>query len=127
MRAAELGITDGAMVTSGKPVGNMQEVQSSVSVQDVKEILDKLQWDQGMLRRAIGTSLLTFGEPVMKTVLWHLKTHGFFLESDDKINMRLFFDHLESLIGGAAYVVLDEIVGSLIQSDYSRLGQGSAA
>jgi hypothetical protein len=97
--------------------------QNGYSMQEVRAVVSKLQWDQNALREAISQSLLTCGEPVMKTVLWHLSKQGIYLSSNDRIDMRLFYDHLEDLIGSGASLVMDEIVDSLVQADRINSGQ----
>lgn len=107
------------IVPSGKNI-NIQTDLSDEMMQEVRAIIGKLRWDQSMLRQAIGLSLRSCGEPVMKTVLWHMETQGIFLDSNDRIDMRLFYENLESLIGSASVVVMDEIVERLIRADNER-------
>jgi hypothetical protein len=125
-------LTDGNMteqattMPSGRNIG-MQTDPNTVLIQEVRHIIGKLQWDQTLLRQAIGSTLRAFGDPVMKTVLWHMETRGIFLDSNEKIDMRLFYEHLESLIGEASVVVMGEIVQSLIRADGERVREATSS
>ena len=52
--------------------------------------------------------LTPLGEPIVKTILWHLRANGVFLDSQE-IDLRTFYQHLEGIIGNIADVVVNEV------------------
>jgi hypothetical protein len=64
------------------------------------------------LQVAIDKGLASLGEPIMKTIIWHLHSRGFFMESKN-IDISLFYDHLQEIIGNAADNVLEEVYTNL--------------
>lgn len=69
--------------------------------------------NQQLLHQAINEGLLTLGEPIMETITWHLKARGIFLESNDDVDLRLFYQHLEYIVGNIANMIMDEIFVNL--------------
>ena len=72
-----------------------------------------------LLVGAINESLLSLGEPIMTTIVWHLNAKGIYLDTRKGIDIRSFFKQLEFIIGDIAEVVLDEI--------YDRLRAGTSS
>jgi hypothetical protein len=70
-----------------------------------------------VLQQAISDGLLALGEPIMKTILWHLKEQGIFVDSRNEIDIRLFYQHLEEIVGNVAEVVMNEIYANLSQGN----------
>jgi hypothetical protein len=50
---------------------------------------------QQLLQMAIDQSLRSLGEPIMKTIVWHMNHRGFFLKSGN-IDIKLFHQVLKS-------------------------------
>ena len=73
----------------------------------------KLRENQQLLHQAINEGLLTLGEPIMETITWHLKARGIFLESDEDVDVRVFYQHLEYIVGNIANMIMDEIYVNL--------------
>jgi hypothetical protein len=92
------------------------EMAPSLAVQEAREIVRKLRGDQAALREAISESLSYCGEPVTKTILWHLKARGIFLDSNEEIDLALFYKQLEDLFGSSAGLILDGIIDSLMRT-----------
>lgn len=65
-----------------------------------------------VLRQAINESLSSLGEPIKKTVVWHLNLNGVFIESD-QLDVTSFFRTLEDIMGNGADVVVETIYGIL--------------
>jgi len=70
---------------------------------------------QEILRQAISDGLFALGEPIMNTILWHLKSQGVFLDSNSDVDINLFYQQLEQIVGNIADTIMDEIYESLIQ------------
>lgn len=49
----------------------------------------------------------------METIQWHLKARGVFLDSNDDLDVRLFYQHLEYIVGNIANLIMDEIYENL--------------
>jgi hypothetical protein len=64
------------------------------------------------LKTAINAGLVSLGEPIMETILWHLHSRGFFIESND-IDITLFDYHLREVVGNVADNVLEEVYNTL--------------
>jgi hypothetical protein len=77
----------------------------------------KLQENQQVLHQAINNGLLTLGEPIMETIQWHLKNRGVFLDSNEDIDVRRFYQHLEQIVGHIADMIMDEIYENLRQGN----------
>lgn len=73
--------------------------------------------NQQILHQAINESLLSLGEPIMKTIKWHLGAHGLFIDSKDEVNVRVLYDQLEEIVGNIADVVMNEIYSNLSQKN----------
>lgn len=73
--------------------------------------------NQQILHQAINDSLLSLGEPIMKTIKWHLGAHGLFIDSKDEVNVRVLYDQLEEIVGNIADVVMNEIYSNLSQKN----------
>jgi hypothetical protein len=69
-----------------------------------------------IVRQAISHGLLALGEPIMRTILWHLKAQGIFLDSRDEINVRLLYQELEQIVGNIADEVMNEIYENLMRT-----------
>jgi len=78
---------------------------------------------QQILQQAINEGLLSLGEPIMKTIKWHLGAHGLFIDSKDQVDIRVLHNHLEQIVGNIADVVMNEIYASL--SDRNAISVGS--
>jgi hypothetical protein len=76
-----------------------------------------------VLQQAINEGLFALGEPIMKTIVWHLKEQGIFLDSRKEIDVRLFYQHLEAIIGNVADVVMNEIYDNLRRTSHDNLLQ----
>ena len=74
--------------------------------------------NQQLLNQVINESLLTLGEPIMETIQWHLKAHGVFVDSSDDLNLRLFYQQLQQIVGNMADMIMDELYDSLRQSSH---------
>ena len=72
-----------------------------------------------LLVGAINDSLLSLGEPIMKTIIWHLNAQGIYLHGKKEVDIRIIHNLLEQIIGDIAEVVLNEI--------YERLKSGVPA
>ena len=78
------------------------------------------------LQVAIDRGLASLGEPIMKTIIWHLHSRGFFIESRN-IDIALFYDHLYEIIGNAADNVLEEVYMNLkLQHSSANTNRGIA-
>jgi len=73
--------------------------------------------NEEILRQAISKGLLALGEPIMRTILWHLKAQGIFLDSRDEINVRLLYQELEQIVGNIADEVMNEIYENLMRTN----------
>jgi hypothetical protein len=73
--------------------------------------------NQQILHQAINESLLSLGEPIMKTIKWHLGAHGLFIDSKDEVNVRVLYVQLEEIVGNIADVVMNEIYWNLSQKN----------
>jgi molybdenum cofactor biosynthesis enzyme len=80
---------------------------------------------QETLRAAINTGLVSLGEPIMKTIIWHLHSRGFSIESKN-IDIALFYDHLHEIVGNTADIVLEEVYTNL-KRQYSSHTKGHVA
>jgi hypothetical protein len=78
--------------------------------------------NQQILQQAINESLLSLGEPIMKTIKWHLGAHGLFIDSKDQVDVRVLYSHLEQIVGNIADVVMDEIYVNLSQRNTVTVG-----
>lgn len=74
--------------------------------------------EQEILREAITDGLLALGEPIMKTILWHLKAQGVFIDSKNQIDIKLLYQDLEQIVGNIADVVMFEIYDRLKASSH---------
>lgn len=75
--------------------------------------------EQEILREAITDGLLALGEPIMKTILWHLKAQGVFIDSKNQIDIKLLYQDLEQIVGNIADVVMFEIYERLKASSHT--------
>lgn len=66
-----------------------------------------------MLHKAINEGLLTLGEPIRDTIQWHLRANGIFLDTEEDLDVRRFYQHLGYIIGNIADMVMDEIYNNL--------------
>lgn len=66
-----------------------------------------------ILHQAINEGLSTLGEPIMKTILWHLKAHGVFIDSKDEIDVGVLYKNLQQIVGNIADVVMEEVYANL--------------
>ena len=66
-----------------------------------------------MLHKAINEGLLTLGEPIRDTIQWHLRANGIFLDTEEDLDVRRFYQHLGYIIGNIADMVMDEIFNNL--------------
>jgi hypothetical protein len=64
--------------------------------------------DKIILQQAINEGLVPLGEPIVKTIKWHLRANGVFLDSQE-IDLHIFYQHLEGIVGNIADVVINEI------------------
>jgi hypothetical protein len=71
--------------------------------------------NQQVLQQAINEGLLSLGEPIMKTIKWHLAAHGIFIDSKDQVDVHVLYNHLEQIVGNIADVVMNEIYTNLSQ------------
>lgn len=72
-----------------------------------------MQGNQQMLHKAINEGLLTLGEPIRDTIQWHLRANGIFLDTEEDLDVRRFYEHLGFIIGNIADMVMDEIYDNL--------------
>lgn len=56
----------------------------------------------------------------METIQWHLKSHGVFLESNEEIDIRRFYQHLEQIVGHIADMIMDVIYENLLQGNHQE-------
>ena len=70
---------------------------------------------QVVLQQAINEGLLSLGEPIMKTIKWHLIAHGLFIDSNEQVDVRVLYDYLEQIVGNIADVIMNEIYTNLRQ------------
>lgn len=61
---------------------------------------------------AIDKALLELGEPVKKTVVWHLSSRGHYIGSK-QCSVRVFYSMLEELIGSGVDVIFNEVYAYL--------------
>jgi hypothetical protein len=66
-----------------------------------------------VLQQAINDGLLALGEPVMKTIQWHLKAHGIFIDSNEDVDLRLLYTNLQQIVGNIADVILEDVYANL--------------
>jgi hypothetical protein len=66
-----------------------------------------------IVQQVIVDELHELGEPVMKTIVWHLNTNGIFLDSKEKIDIRLFYDELGKIVGNVADIAIESIYENL--------------
>ncbi|MFY3741547.1 MAG: hypothetical protein HMLIMOIP_002004 [Candidatus Nitrosomirales archaeon] len=69
--------------------------------------------NQQILQQAINEGLLSLGEPIMKTIVWHLAAHGIFIDSKDQIEVRVLYNNLQQIVGNIADVIMNEIYANL--------------
>ena len=69
--------------------------------------------NQQILQQAINEGLVSLGEPIMKTIKWHLAARGLFIDSKNEIDVRVLHDQLEQIVGNIADVVMNEIYVNL--------------
>jgi hypothetical protein len=50
------------------------------------------------LRDAINDGLAPVSEPIVKTIVWHLRANGVFLNSSQGIDLQVFYQHLEEIM-----------------------------
>ena len=62
---------------------------------------------------AINDSLLSLGEPIKQTIVWHLNAQGIYLDERKSVDIRQLYKHLEHIIGDITEVVLAEIYDRL--------------
>ena len=72
-----------------------------------------MQGSQQILHKAINEGLLTLGEPIKETIQWHLRANGIFLDTEEDLDVRMFYQHLGQIIGNIADMVMDEIYNNL--------------
>ena len=77
-----------------------------------------MQQNQEILRKAVNDALKEFGEPVMKTIVWHLNAHGIFLDQKSEVDIRTLYNHLEQIVGNAAGIAIETIYENLRSSGY---------
>lgn len=68
-----------------------------------------MQNSKQIVHEAISNSLLSLGEPIMKTIVWHLNVQGVFLDSQTDLPIGSFYKHLVNIIGNIADEVMEEI------------------
>jgi hypothetical protein len=66
-----------------------------------------------VLQEAINEGLVSLGEPIMKTILWHLAARGIFIDSSDPVDIRVLYDNLEQIVGNVTDVIMNEIYANL--------------
>jgi len=76
-----------------------------------------LQNSQVLLHEAISSSLMSLGESIMKTIVWHLNAQGVFLDQKTEIPIALFNEHMRQIVGNLADEVMREIVDRLEEAD----------
>ena len=76
-----------------------------------------MQSNQVILHEAISSSLLSLGDSIMKTIVWHLNAQGVFLDSKTEIRIDRLNDHLQAIVGNLADDVMDEILKRLKVTD----------
>lgn len=81
--------------------------------------------EQEILREAITDGLLALGEPIMKTILWHLKAQGVFIDSKNQIDIKLLYQDLEQIVGNIADVVMFEIYERLKASSHTPASEAA--
>ncbi len=64
-------------------------------------------------QKVIYDGLAPLGGPIVKTIVWHLRANGVFLESEGGIDLRTFYQHLEGIVGNIADIVTGEIYEEL--------------
>ena len=79
--------------------------------------------EQEILREAITDGLLALGEPIMKTILWHLKAQGVFIDAKNQIDIKLLYQDLEQIVGNIADVVMFEIYERLKASSHATVAE----
>ena len=72
-----------------------------------------MQRNPQLLQQAINEGLLSLGEPIMKTIIWHLAAHGIFIDSKDQIDVRVLYNNLQQIVGNIADVIMNEIYEKL--------------
>jgi hypothetical protein len=83
--------------------------------------------EQDILREAITDGLLALGEPIMKTILWHLKAQGVFIDSKNQIDIKLLYQDLEQIVGNIADVVMFEIYERLKANAQTSVAEAAQA
>lgn len=83
------------------------------TVQRMISIVGESKQNQVILQQAISNVVSTFGQPVMKTILWHLKTNGVILNSGSDINIPVFYKALQQITGDLVEEVMSEICANL--------------
>lgn len=83
--------------------------------------------EQDILREAITDGLLALGEPIMKTILWHLKAQGVFIDSKNQIDIKLLYQDLEQIVGNIADVVMFEIYERLKANAQNSVAEAAQA
>jgi len=78
-------------------------------------VVNKVPENQPVLQQAINEGLLSLGEPIMKTIKWHLVAHGLFIDSEEQVDVRILHSYLEQIVGNIADVVMNEIYANLSQ------------
>lgn len=82
---------------------------------------------QSMLSSAIHKSLLSLGEPIMKTILWHLQLRGFSLNTNNQdIDVNMFYNYLNEIVGNLADVITEDVYSNL-QTNFVRGSSGQSS
>ena len=66
-----------------------------------------------MLNTAIMESLLSLGETIMNTILWHMRLKGIILDDSIDTDIDVFFDSLSEIVGNVADVVMKDVYTNL--------------
>jgi len=82
------------------------------------------QQQRTMLNTAIRESLLSLGETIMNTILWHMRLKGVILDDSIDTDIDIFFDSLAEIVGNVADVVMKDVYTNLQAQLVSQSAKG---
>ena len=83
------------------------------------------QLNRTMLNKAIKESLLSLGEAIMNTILWHMRQRGFILNDAVDTDIDIFFNYLSEIVGDVADVVMTDVYNNLEAQCIPQLSKGN--
>jgi hypothetical protein len=108
-----------AMIVQGeghslKPDSSSVMLQPA-TLQRIMNVVGDSKQNQEILRQVIGNVLSTYGQPVMTTILWHLRAKGVIsnLGADMEMDIPMLHNALQQIAGDLTEMILNEICANL--------------